>query len=53
MTWEKIVKNDDDAAIKEARKLIVRAYSILEQQLGWPDGPNKFEDLFQDLLDSM
>jgi len=56
MTWkDEIIKQErtDKEAIDEARKLIVKAFSTLERQLGSDEGLDKFEYLVDDLLKSM
>ena len=45
-------KKTDEEVIDEARKLIVKAFSILERQLGSDEGLDKFEYLVDDLLKS-
>ena len=46
-------KRTDEEVIDEARKLIVKAFSMLERQLGSDEGLDKFEHLVDDLLKSM
>ena len=45
-------KKTDEEVIDEARKLIVKAFSMLEKQLGSDEGLAKFEYLVDDLLKS-
>ena len=45
-------KKTDEEVIDEARKLIVKAFSMLEKQLGSDEGLDKFEYLVDDLLKS-
>jgi len=54
MTWKDDIKKDtDQEVINEARKLIVKAFSMLERQLGSDEGLDKFEYLVDDLVKSM
>ena len=46
-------KKTDEEVIDEARELIVKAFSMLEKQLGSDEGLDKFEYLVDDLLKSM
>lgn len=47
------VEKTDEEVIDEARKLIVKAFSMLERQLGSDEGLDRFEYLVDDLLKSM
>ena len=47
------IEKTDEEVIDEARKLIVKAFSMLEKQLGSDEGLDKFEYLVDDLLKSM